>query len=56
MDRLLPKNNSFVKNSSSSQEDKKLKSNILKVVQRFRLENLEKITKNSKLSRRKTEF
>ena len=58
MERLLPKINSFVKNSSNdSQEDKKIKSDILKVVQRFRKENLEKITNNSKkLTRSETEF
>jgi hypothetical protein len=56
MDRLLPKINSFVKSSSSSQKDKKIKSDILKVVHQFRLENLEKITNDSKSSRRKTEF
>ena len=56
MDRLLPKINSFVKSSSSSQKDKKIKSDILKVIHQFRLENLEKITNDSKRSRRKTEF
>ena len=39
-----------------SQKDKKIESDILKVVHRFRLENLEKITNDSKRSRRKTEF
>ena len=58
MERLLPRINSFIKDSSNdSQENKEIKSDILKVLQRFRTENLEKITKNAKkLTRSETEF
>ncbi len=58
VERLLPKINSFIKDSSNdSQENKEIKSDILKVLQRFRTENLEKITKNAKkLNHSETEF
>ena len=42
---IIFKINSFIKDSSNdSQENKEIKSDILKVLQRFRTENLEKIT------------
>jgi len=42
--------------NSSCQEHKKVISDILKIVQKFQKENLEKITNDSKRSRSETEF